>query len=142
MTKFKALGTFTAILLSVGVAYGGRQFRAEVVVEVRADLNEIRANGNVADAFNSDDSTQLIGCGGSQTTGFCQASNASANPDTGEGSALCFTTDPALIAQIRSMASDSFVAFAADLTTGECTRISVSHNSFYRPKNPLRNQGQ
>jgi hypothetical protein len=90
----------------------------------------------VADVYNSADTNQYIGCGGSPTSGFCQAHDATADADGVVNSAFCFTTDPSLIAHIRSVAADSFVRFTIDAFTGECVNISVSHQSFYRPKAP------
>lgn len=136
MKHIKLLGVAAALLVPAAVYAGAR-----MAVEVTITLDEttgaaIGAQGNEADAYNSADANQYIGCGGAATAGFCQAHDASADADGLINSAFCSTTDPTLIAHIRSVAADSFVHFTVDQNTGECLSISVSHNSFYRPKAP------
>jgi len=49
--------------------------------------------------------------------------------------ASCGTTDPNMIAVIRSLNSDAYIYFASD-TTGKCTTISTYNDSGYVPKTP------
>jgi hypothetical protein len=136
MKRIKYLGLATIMLFPIGVVYGGAHSSALVSIQLDDGGNVIGAMGNEADAFNSVDSNQYIGCGGTSDTGFCQAHDATADADGVLNSAICFTDNTELLAQIRSVAADSFVLFTMDPTTGECTKVRVSHNSFYRPKAP------
>lgn len=136
MKHIKLLGVAATLLVSAA-AYAGLHNALEVTVTLDTTTGAaIGAQGNEADAYNSADANQLIGCGGTATAGWCQAHDATADADGLINSAFCSTSDPTLIAHIRSVAADSFVRFTADPDTGECVTISVSHNSFYRPKAP------
>jgi hypothetical protein len=136
MKRTKFLGLVAMMLLPIGAVYAGAHSSVEVSIQLDDGGNVIGAMGNEADAFNSVDSNQYIGCGGTSATGFCQAHDATADADGVLNSAICFTDNTQLLDQIRSIAADSFVLFTMDPTTGECTKIKVSHNSFYRPKAP------
>jgi hypothetical protein len=126
MKHIKVLGFLATMLAPAGAVYAGFHSAAEVVITLDMTTGAATAaQGNEADAYNSVDGNQYIGCGGSSTFGWCQVN-----------SAFCTTSDPTLIAHIRSVAADSFVRFTIDLDTGDCVGLSVSHNSFYRPKAP------
>jgi hypothetical protein len=130
-----------SVVLPVGLAYAGFKFSAEVEL-VRDDAgNVIQATGNLADAFNSDDPNQLIGCGEFTVApiGFCHAQDAT---DQASGSVMCFTEDPATILKIRAIKSDSFIAFGVDPGTGDCRGLHVSTQSFYRPKATQKDKGR
>jgi hypothetical protein len=118
------------------VVHAGARSSVEVTITLDGGGNVIGAMGNEADAYNSSDANQYIGCGGNATFGWCQAHDATADAEGVLNAAFCSTTDPQLIAHIRSVAADSFVRFTIDPTTGDCAVIAVSHNSFYRPKAP------
>lgn len=133
MTHKAWFGVAVGVAISAVVAHAGVHNSVEVVVTTDATGAAIAAYGNLADAFNSADSNQYIGCGGQPTYGWCQAHDASADPDGLHG-AYCFTTDPDVIGHIRSISADSYVSFHLDPATGECTSLAVSHNSFYAPK--------
>ena len=136
MKRTRFLGLVAMMLLPIGVVYAGAHSSVLVSIQLDDSGNVIGAMGNEADAFNSVDSNQYIGCGGNAVTGFCQAHDATADADGVLNAAICFTQNTQLLEQIRSVAADSFVLFTMDPTTGECTNIRVSHNSFYRPKAP------
>jgi hypothetical protein len=137
MKHIKVLGFLATMLVPAGAVYAGFHNAAEVVIALDMTTGAaISAQGNEADAYNSVDGNQYIGCGGSSTFGWCQAHDASADADGLVNSAFCTTSDPTLIAHIRSVAADSFVRFTIDPDTGDCVGLSVSHNSFYRPKAP------
>lgn len=136
MKRLKVLGLLAMMLLPIGVVYGGARSSIEVSIQLDDGGNAVGAMGNEADAYNSADSNQYIGCGGNSVTGWCQAHDATADADGLVNAVICFTQDPQLIAHIRSVAADSFVHFTVDPATGDCGIISVSHNSFYRPKAP------
>lgn len=136
MKRIKLLGLAAMMLVPIGVVYAGAHSSVEVSLQFDDSGNVIVAMGNEADAFNSVDSNQYIGCGGNTVTGFCQAHDATADADGVINSVICTTQDTQLLTQIRSIAADSFVFFTIDPTTGDCTNIRVSHNSFYRPKAP------
>lgn len=137
MKCIKLLGVLATMLLPAGAVYAGLHNAIEVTVTVDPMTGAATGGqGNEADAYNSVDANQYIGCGGTSASGWCQAHDATADADGLVNSAFCSTSDPTLIAHIRSVAADSFVRFTADPDTGECVTISVSHNSFYRPKAP------
>lgn len=123
-----------AVIASAGVVYAGARNALEVEIEVDATNQVTGAFGNIADAYNSADSTQYIGCGGTPTLAWCQAHDARPDDVGLSNAAFCMTQDPDIIAHIRGITQDSFVHFVVDPESGECTRISVSHQSFYRPK--------
>lgn len=132
----KKFGLLIAALLPISVVDAGTRSSFEVAITLDATGVAVEAMGNLADAYNSADTNQFIGCGGNSFSSWCQAHDATANDPNVVNSAFCFTLDPVLIAHIRSVAADSFVFFSLDPATGECQTISVSHNSFYRPKAP------
>ncbi len=136
MKRIKSFCLAALMLLPIGVVYAGAHSSVEVSIQLDDSGNVIGGMGNEADAFNSVDSNQYIGCGGNTVSGFCQAHDATADADGALNFAICVTDNTELLAQIRSVAADSFVLFTMDPTTGECTQIKVSHNSFYRPKAP------
>ena len=138
MKKFGFSAALTVLLGSAGVVYGGERLTSEVVILRDAGGNVTQASGNLADAYNSADSNQYIGCGGSWGAVWCQAHDATADAAGVTNSAFCSTVDPSpqLLAQIQSIAWDSTVRFSIEPATGACTTVSVSHNSFYRPKAP------
>jgi len=133
---FSALFNALAVMLVSAGVYAGARSSVEVTVALDGDGVAISAQGNEADAYNSLDANQYIGCGGTAVFGWCQAHDATADADGLVNAAFCSTDKPELIAHIRSVAADSFVRFTIDALTGECVTISVSHNSFYRPKAP------
>jgi hypothetical protein len=136
MKRIKVLSLLAMMVIPVGVVYAGARSSVEVTITLDDTGNPVVAQGNEADAYNSADANQYIGCGGTSVFGWCQAHDATADVDGVVNAAFCSTDDPQLIAHIRSVAADSFVRFRIDPTTGDCVTISVSHNSFYRPKAP------
>jgi hypothetical protein len=136
MKRIRVFSLLATLLLPIGAIYAGARSSVEVTVTLDETGTAISAMGNEADAYNSLDTNQYIGCGGTSFSGWCQAHDATADADGLVNAAFCFTSDPVLIAHIRSVAADSFVHFTVDPVTGECGSISVSHNSFYRPKAP------
>ncbi|RKG80974.1 hypothetical protein D7V88_26835 [Corallococcus terminator] len=80
-------------------------------------------------ARNSADTQQLLVCYtvSAGTTAVCQARNAA-------GVAVsCTTTNATLVAQVRSLNSDSFLQAAYD-SSGNCTDIVVGTGSTFEPK--------
>jgi hypothetical protein len=132
MTHSHKLTLLSSLLLAVGVsvaAHAGVHTVAEVaIVYDAAGTAVVGANGALSSAYQSADGNQLIGCGGS-TTMWCQAHDARPNAPGLLNSAFCTTSNPDLIAQIRSISPMSYISFSLNPTTGECTRIYVSHNS-------------
>jgi len=124
------------MLVPLGIASAGLRQLQPVTIQIDSANQIVGASGNLADAYNSADTNQYIGCGGSATAGWCQAHDATPTADGTLNLAFCTTTDPQLIAHIRSISSDAFIAFSVDPATGLCRSLSVSHNSGYRPKAP------
>jgi hypothetical protein len=124
------------MLIPTGLVLAGARSSIEISITLDGSGAAISAQGNEADAYNSVDANQYIGCGGNPAVGWCQAHDATDDADGLVNAAFCTTTDPVLISHIRSVAADSYVRFTIDPLTGDCLNISVSHNSFYRPKAP------
>ena len=131
------MSVVATMLLSAGVVYAGLRSAVEVEIQTDEAGNVTGAFGNLADAFNSADDIQYIGCGGSNVFGFCQAADAS-----GQLSAFCFTQDQTLITHIHAISPDSFVSFSLDPVTGDCLTVRVSTQSFYAPKVPQKHKGK
>lgn len=131
MMRIKVMSVIAAMLLTAGVGYAGYKSAAEVELEFDEVNNVTGAFGNLSDAFNSADDVQFIGCGGSNTFGFCHAT-----PAAGDSIALCFTNDQELIKHIHAITPNSFVRFTLDPANGECLTVRVSTQSFYAPKIP------
>lgn len=128
-----------AMTLIPAVLYAGVHSTVEVTITLDANGAASSAQGSVADAHNSVDANQYIGCGSTMTTtgasfAFCQAHDATADADGLVNAAFCTTTNALLVAQIQSIGSDSFVRFTINADTGECATVRVSHQSLYRPK--------
>jgi hypothetical protein len=135
MKRINVLVLSAMTLIPAAALYAGTHGANPVTVTVSGGT-AISAQGNLADAYNSADANQYIGCGGAATSGWCQAHDATADAPGLINAAFCSTTDPTLIAHIRSISPDSYVRFSIDAATGNCTSIYVSHNSYYRPKAP------
>jgi hypothetical protein len=90
------------------------------------------AEGKVGDVYNSDDTTQFIGCGlradvGSPLQVNCWAADASGRQRA------CASTDPSMITVAGSVGTDSYVYFAWNLS-GKCTQLDSTNGSFSHPK--------
>jgi hypothetical protein len=141
MKQIKVAAVLASLVLPFGIAFAGDRVTDEVLLIRDFDGNVAFAAGNLGDAFNSKDSNQLIGCSEMPFgTAFCQAQDAT-DPPTPQSGSSCFTQDPAFIERVRSIHSDSFIAFDLNPFTGECTNLHVSHQSFYRPKAAERERG-
>ena len=123
------LPTVCVVLVSsvvlAGEARAGRKTSSPVVVGTSY------AYGALGSARNSADSVQFIGCStwatATSQSGLCQAR------DSASHNLSCTTSEPNLLAEIRSMAGDSFVYFTVN-ASGECTLIQVNHSSELEPK--------
>jgi hypothetical protein len=135
MKRIKLLSLLAVTVMPFAV-YAGAHSAFPVAITLDGTGAAIAAAGNEADAYNSVDTNQYIGCGGTSTSAYCQAHDATADAPGLVNAAFCTTNDPTLIAHIRSIAADSYVRFTIDPATGNCLTLSVSHNSFYRPKAP------
>ena len=115
-------------------------------VPVFVDLDGQVAFGDMVTARYSTNKLEFIGCGarsfdlgggGLFVFGFCQAQDAEGN------SANCFTENPDLIDQIKSISAYSFITFSWDLDEGGdmiCTGIGNSTQSFYLPRGLTSNK--
>lgn len=141
MTKIKWMSVVAMVLMPLGVAHAGFHSKVEVTIEPDDDGDTISAYANLADVYNSHDDNQLLGCGGNERYGWCQANTAPGRHGNFQ-QVFCTTQDPALLTQIRSIAADSFVDFVVAPSTGECISIHVSHQSMYAPKNTGKLHGE
>jgi len=87
------------------------------------------ANGNLGYARNTSDATQSIGCWNDGTTGHCYAANSAGIYRQ------CSTSDPGMLAAIRSLNGDSYLLFYWN-SGGQCTYIQVENSSSTTPKGP------
>lgn len=134
--KTRSFFTLLAFGLLSGAAFAGFTQSVPVVV----DLDGQFAAGNQTTARTSANDLEYIGCGTRNTSdgvfsfrfGFCQAGDANGVE------VLCFTEDPALIDEMRSNSSYSFITFgwregSGGLGDYECIRVGFSTQSFYLP---------
>lgn len=117
-------GLALAILASATAQAGARR-----VIEVTVDDTRRQALGALGAAFNSADNTQYIRCySDSSGVGICTARNALGLLRT------CATSNPAIVAMIRALRSDSYVVFNWN-TAGECSSMVLTNSSRDPPKN-------
>jgi len=123
----KKLIALFALVLSTSAFAGYKQ-----PYPVAIDLENSLAMGDMVSARYGEGRT-FIGCGTRAYTvedgdsfgyGFCQAGT------TEDDVVVCNTFDPELIEQMRSLASQSFIAFRWN-EAGECTYVGTSTQSFY-----------
>lgn len=119
-----------AVLLVSGVALAGQKFSFPVTVTKNADGGGV-ASGNVGAVRNSTDAVQYITCTSTTLVGSATAGCSAQN--TKSVALTCSTTDPEMVAAIRSVTTDSFVKFLSD-KDGKCTSVTVENASFYEPK--------
>lgn len=134
-TKLPKWTLLTSLLLVAAgaslVAHAGVRTTVPVTITYdAAGTTVIGASGALSTAYLSADTNQLIGCGGSTAASmWCQAHDARPDAPGLLNQAFCTTSDPNLIAQIRSISPESYISFSFTPATGECTRIYISHNS-------------
>jgi len=104
----------TIALLGIGsqVAFGGAKQIAPLSINAAARF----ANAGLGETYNTADSTQYAECGSNGTTGYCTVRDAAGTYYS------CMTTDPALLAVIRSMSPESFISVVWD-ASGSCTYV-------------------
>jgi hypothetical protein len=119
-----------AVVLFAGIASAGyKTSNNNVVVTKNADGSGL-ASGALGAARASADLNQEIGCFNYSTpAGRCNAWDAT------NRTVSCYTTDPSMIAVIRTVGSDSFVSFVVD-KNGFCTTVTTFNDSAYQPKSP------
>lgn len=131
--SLKKLTQVSSLLVAVGVsvvAHAGKRTTTDVAITYdEAGTTVLGASGALSTAYLSADDYQLIGCGGSATSMWCQAHDARPDAPGLLNKAFCTTTNPDLMAQIRSISPESYLSFSLDPATGLCTRLYVSHNS-------------
>jgi hypothetical protein len=74
------------------------------------------ANAGLGETHNTANTTEYIECGTNPTTGFCTIRDSSSNVYS------CMTTDPDLLAVIRSMSDESYISVRWD-AAGVCTYV-------------------
>jgi hypothetical protein len=114
---------FAAALLASTVALAGFRSAQQVLI---FDAGRF-ANGDLGYVSNTTDTTQYIGCENLSGFGYCYAK------DPNGLSRSCSTSDPNLLAVIRSLNGDSYLIFWWD-TSGHCTSIEVDNGSYGVPK--------
>ncbi|MGD0505572.1 MAG: hypothetical protein ABSD02_22850 [Steroidobacteraceae bacterium] len=131
MKRIIALAAVSALALQP-VAHAAYIYEPQVSVYTSSTFDE--AYGSIGGAINGPGILQFIGCqnganaAGNYTYLFCQAEDAS-------GASLgCYYLDPpeGLIQAAASINMQSYIAFSANPSTGECTDLTVETGSqFY-----------
>ena len=121
--RIRAIALATGVFSSVALA--GIKSTEQVIIQDTGP--KPFAAGDLGYARNTADQVQYIGCTSSPTFGICYAVNAAGL------SKSCSTTDPTLMALIRSLNGDSYLFFNWN-TDGTCRLINVSNNSKFAPK--------
>jgi hypothetical protein len=116
-------GVLLMAAMSVTAAAGAKDPR-----EVTFDPVKPFARGDLGDARNSADAVQYIGCSVSPAYALCYAVNSAGVLHS------CSTTDPDMLAAIRSIHGDSHMVFRWDSVSGLCTSFLVYNDSRYAPK--------
>jgi hypothetical protein len=122
--RIGALVTLAA-LASGGIVFAGAKSIAPLSVNVAGRF----ASGGLAETHNTPDLTQYAECGSNPTAGFCTLRDSAGTFYS------CFTTDPALIAVIRSMSPDSYFSISWD-ASGTCTYVLSYASSRVPPRAP------
>jgi hypothetical protein len=117
-----ALG-FAGALLASTAALAGFRIAQQVVISDAGRL----ANGVLSYVSNTPDTTQYIGCYSLSGLGICSAKDKTGLLRS------CATSDPELLAVIRSLNGDSYLIFWWD-TNGRCSNIEVDNASYSPPK--------
>jgi hypothetical protein len=125
MKRLVATALFAVAMAAAGAGYAGSKQVQQVVI---VDASKL-ANGDLGYVRNTPDTVQYISCTNSGTTATCNARNA------GGVSRSCSTTDPAMLATIRSLPSDGYLVFYWDVN-GNCTSVNVTTTSRTAPKQP------
>jgi hypothetical protein len=135
--------SFLALVASLAIA---GQTKMEVVEVVMNGDGSGEASGDMVTARTSKNQYALIGCGIKgfddslgpvEQFGFCQADVG--EDDTGSQSAVCFTENIELLEIIKAIGDNSYIRFDFD-AGGFCTRIDISTQSFYLPRNVKGNK--
>src|SRR5688572_24848515 len=131
----------TLLVASLASAFAVNLADAGLKTPVALDVNvtERWAEGSFADTRANPTTHQTIGCGlysyPGYTVAYCSAYEGY-TPETGYQSGYCYTTDPAMVDTIKSIANDSWIRFQWNGNYGECTLIQVESSSNYAPKLP------
>jgi|KBSMisStandDraft_5_1062788.scaffolds.fasta_scaffold20427_7 hypothetical protein len=101
---------------------------AKLTQEVKFDLTKGSARGSLADARNSADTVQYIGCQLEATYAICTAVNSLGEQHS------CHTNDPGQLTAISRLNDESYLFFRWSNVDGTCFQITVTHDSRYAPK--------
>ncbi|GLS25914.1 hypothetical protein [Marinibactrum halimedae] len=135
----KILGCFVAscIFATTGAIAGAyRPVPVEVQIETdeEGNVRYSSGQGDMLSARNTDNDYTMIGCGirgfnnGEESVSmvYCQA------VEDEDILANCTSTNPELIEAVKAISPYSYISFSAEYE--ECTRITVSTQSFYLPE--------
>ena len=100
---------------------------AKLTQPVVFDLTKGSAKGSLADARNSADTVQYIGCQIEGDFAACIAVNSAGEEHS------CTTTDPVQLSTIRLINDGSYLFFRW-ATDGTCFQVTVRNDSRYAPK--------
>ena len=122
--KTTAFAIGATLALGIGAsAYAGLHTLLPVTINDPAMF----ANGDVSFVHNTPDAIQYIFCESQGTSANCQARNLAGLVRS------CSTANPAFLAAIHSIGTDSFLLFRWN-AAGQCTSVSVRNGSLTVPK--------
>jgi hypothetical protein len=122
--KTTAFAIGAALALGIGAgAYAGTHTMFQVTINDPAMF----ANGDVSFVHNTPDVVQYLYCESQGNNAFCAARNLAGLVRT------CSTANPAHLAAIHSIGTDSYLLFRWN-AAGQCTAVSVRNGSLTVPK--------
>ncbi|MBC8085643.1 MAG: hypothetical protein H7Z40_00140 [Phycisphaerae bacterium] len=123
-SKTTAFAIGAALALGIGAnAYAGLNTLFQVTINDPAMF----ANGDVSLVHNTPDPIQFIFCESQGSSARCLARNVAGIVRT------CSTANPAHLAAIHSIGTDSFLQFSWN-AVGQCTAVMVRNGSLTVPK--------
>ena len=122
--KTTAFAISAAIALGIGAsAYAGTHTMIPVTINAAAMV----ANGDVSFVHNTPDVSQYLYCESQGANAFCAARDLAGLVRT------CSTANPAHLAAIHSIGTDSYLLFRWN-AAGQCTAVTVRNGSLTVPK--------
>jgi hypothetical protein len=132
MTKNKLLGLLlggAVVLLTASATAGWKTTASSAHGNCNAGTG-CYGSGAFGPTRASNNNVDEMDCWSTATSAGCMVYGATNYID-----AACTTTDPNIMAIIRSLNNDAYIYFSSD-TTGTCTSFTAYNDSGYMPKTP------
>ena len=127
MKAFSRRGLAVALSMGAMATTAVAGYKTYYLVIVQLSGSSPYASGDLGYVRNSSDPSQYISCYSAATYGLCSAANSVGDY------ASCSSTDPAMLAVIRSLNGDSWLRFSWN-PDGTCSDIRVRESSMSAPK--------